>query len=139
MSPWSCEQDYVSPILWEAAHTCSLSENSLTSIAEDGVSQALGRDKSNASRKLGAGRYADAHQWMVVPSPAGEDPLKILFGLDGLHFEVLLIRNGETLAALGPTAGEDLTAALGGHTCAEAVCLGAFSFVWLVRALHGSS
>ncbi len=46
------------------------------------------------------------------------------------------ILDGELLAALGATARENRAAALGGHTSAEAVGLGALPLVGLIRALH---
>lgn len=71
---------------------------------------------------------------MVGPRTVGEDPLKIPFGLDGPHEG--LVGDREPLAALGTTTGEHGTAALGGHTRAEAVALGTLALVRLIRTLH---
>ena len=45
--------------------------------------------------------------------------------------------DSEPLATLGTTAGENVTAALGGHAGTEAVALGALPLVGLIRTLHG--
>ena len=50
---------------------------------------------------------------------------------------MLFVADGEALATLGATTGENGTAALGGHTGAEAVGLGALALVRLVGTLHG--
>ena len=47
--------------------------------------------------------------------------------------------DGELLAALEATPGEHLAAALGGHTGAETVGLGALALVRLIRTLHSYS
>ena len=50
--------------------------------------------------------------------------------------ELPLIGDGELLAALGTAASEHGTAALGGHTGAEAVGLGTLALIRLIRTLH---
>jgi len=44
--------------------------------------------------------------------------------------------DGETLAALCTTTGQHGTAALGSHTCTEAMSLCALALIRLIRALH---
>jgi len=64
-----------------------------------------------------------------------EDPPKISFGLDGLHAKL----DGQLLATLGATTGEDGTSTLGGHAGAEAVGLGTLALGGLNRTLHDES
>jgi hypothetical protein len=66
------------------------------------------------------------------PLSAGEDPLKLRFGFDGLHG----VLDGKTLATLGTAAGKDGAAVPGCHAGAEAVGLCALPLVGLIRALH---
>ena len=49
----------------------------------------------------------------------------------------LLVGDGQALAALGATTGENLTAVLRGHAGKEAVALGTLPLIGLVRTLHG--
>ena len=53
-------------------------------------------------------------------------------GLDRSHDSL----DGETLAALCTTTGQHGTAALGSHTCTEAMSLCALALIRLIRALH---
>ena len=69
---------------------------------------------------------------MIGSLATREDPLKIPFGLDGLHAKL----DGQPLATLCATTREDGAAALGGHAGTEAVGLGALALVGLVRTLH---
>ena len=72
---------------------------------------------------------------MVGSPTAGEDPPKVLFGLDGLHTNL----DSQPLAALGTTTREHGTPSLSGHTGAETVGLGALALVGLVCTLHNLS
>ena len=47
--------------------------------------------------------------------------------------------DGQPLAALGTTTGQNGAAALGGHAGTEAVGLGALALVRLVRTLHNDN
>ena len=81
---------------------------------------------------------------MGDPLRAAEDRLDLSRGLDGTHSAALRRpQNGrlgaQNLAALGTTAGEDGSAATGGHTHTEAVRLRALPNVRLVCTLHLSS
>lgn len=69
---------------------------------------------------------------MTGPFSAGEDPLKLRFGFDGLHG----VLDGKTLATLGAAARKDGAAVLGCHASTEAVGLCALPLVGLIRALH---
>ena len=62
-----------------------------------------------------------------------EDPFKFSLGFDGLHVTSL---DGEALAALGTTTGENVTTTLGGHAGTEAVGRRALPLVRLIRTLH---
>ena len=72
---------------------------------------------------------------MIGSLATREDPPKIPFGLDGLHAKL----DGQLLATLGTTTGEDGAAALGGHASTEAVSLGTLALVGLIRTLHDES
>ena len=47
--------------------------------------------------------------------------------------------NGQPLAALGTTTGQDGTSTLGGHAGAEAVSLSTLALVGLIRTLHNDN
>ena len=49
---------------------------------------------------------------------------------------VILVRDGELLAAFSATAGQDATAILAGHSLAEAVLVDATAVVWLECSFH---
>lgn len=49
---------------------------------------------------------------------------------------VLLVGDGEFMAALGAAAFEDVAAGFGGHPFAEAVVVFAFTVRWLKRSFH---
>ena len=62
--------------------------------------------------------------------------LEILPRLDSSHARCIWLLDSETLAALGATASEHGTTALGGHTGTEAMGLGTLTLIRLIRTLH---
>ena len=64
--------------------------------------------------------------------------MRVISALDLIVFTIFNLRrlDGETLAPLGTTAGENGTTALGGHTGTETMALCALTSVRLICALH---
>ena len=117
-----------------AALPCRLAQDTLAPVAKDGVSKPLSCDEGDLSRTaFVVTQNSYAQELVATPSPARENLFELRPGLDGLH---LPIRDGQPLAALGATTGEDGTTALGGHTGTEAVALGPLALVRLVSTLH---
>lgn len=76
---------------------------------------------------------------MVISPSLSERTLELQPRLQCPHAScvTLVVAHRKTLATLGTTTGEYGTAALGGHTGAEAVGLGALALIGLVGTLHG--
>ena len=111
-----------------------LSHDTLAPVAKDGISKPLSCDEGDLSRTaFVVTQNSYAQELAAMPSPAREYLFELRPGLDGLH---LPVRDGQPLATLGATTGEDGTAALGGHTGTEAVALGPLALVRLVSTLH---
>ena len=131
------EENYVKTVPRKGARAGGLSEDPLAPVPEDGIPKPLSSDEGDPSRDaLVAAGNSNSQERIVVAPPAREDPLKITLGFDGLHEPLL---DGETLATLGTTTGQDGAAALGGHAGTEPVGGGALALVRLVGALHSYS
>lgn len=131
------EEDHVVSVQGKTALPRRLAQDALAAVAVHGIPKTLRRDEGDpCGVALVELSHSDAQERIVEPLPAREDLLKIALGFDGLH---LLYLDGELLAALGAATGENLTAALGGHTGAETVGLGALALVGLIRTLHSYS
>lgn len=70
------------------------------------------------------------HGWRPDRRSGRVDTLSVRDGL------LLVRRHGQALAALGPTALEDVSSALRLHALAEAVGACALDFAGLIRSLH---
>lgn len=137
MSPRRGKEKNVIAVPGKPAQTRRLAENALAPVPEDGIAEPLRGDEGDTGGcALVARCHANSQELVIEPPPAREDPLKISLGLDGLHRPLL---DGEALATLGTTTGQDGTAALGGHAGAEPVSGGALALVRLVRTLHSYS
>ena len=137
MSPRRGKEKNVVAVPGKPAQARRLAENALAPVPEDGIAEPLRGDEGDpCGCALVARCHADSQELVVEPPPAREDPLKISLGFDGLHRPLL---DGEALAALGATTGQDGAAALGGHAGTEPVRGGALALVRLIRTLHSYS
>ena len=135
------EQDDIVARPGKPAGPGGLAQNALGPVAHDGTAKTFCSNEGDPPRIAFVHGFAcnHTHQGMLEAFTLMEDALEIQSRLNRPHARriVLVIANGKTLAALGATTGEHGTAALGGHTGAEAVGLGALTLVRLVRTLHG--
>ena len=113
-----------------------LAQHPLAAVAVYRVAKLLRRNEGDLTRAaFRVSHHCDTYQPSAVPLAVSEDLSELPPGLDGLH----RILDGELLATLGTTTGQDLAAALGGHAGAEAVGLDALELVGLIRTLHDSN
>lgn len=115
--------------------------NPLASVAKNCVAQSLSSSKSNATGRaalLWCCSYDCRKQPTLYTLSCGKNAFKVTARLDGAQRGTFSQLDGQPLATLGTTTGEDLTAALGSHTGAEAVALCALALVRLIRTLHGN-
>lgn len=110
-----------------------LSEDPLAPVSVHRIAQPLRCNKGDSAQVAFITlESCDADEPVTGPLSAGEDPLKLRFGFDGLHG----VLDGKTLATLGTAAGKDGAAVPCCHAGAEAVGLCALPLVGLIRALH---
>ncbi len=131
------EENHVVAVFGKSTDPRRFSQNPLTPISKNGIAKPFSRNEGNPARvAFVRPGYTNSQERIVVSLPPREDPLKFSLGFDGLHEHWL---DGELLAALGTTTGENLASSLGGHTSTETVGLCALALVGLIRTLHSYS
>ncbi len=129
-----CKQNHLVALLREIRLAGGLAQHTLAPVSEHSVSQPFSTNEGDSrGAAFVTSEHCHAHEPAIGPLATRKDPFEVPLGLDGLHTEL----DGQPLAALGATTGQNGATTLGGHARAEAVGLGTLALVRLIRTLHG--